>query len=174
MSLGPLGSGVGIHNGRMDKLMTLTVPDVLWVNLQLTKTPAEYHFGRLEEATFYQYAYGSSVDVVGQAARFVTGFVEMKPFSKGNQATAFAALVAFLECNGYELGVAPEDALAWVRGVWADPAGAEGKISAAVYRHEVHLHYGVPEKKETLIAILKRYESALGTLLAEEPEAAWV
>lgn len=154
------------------KLTTLTVQDMLWVNLQITKVSKTYHFARLEEATFNQYGYGGSVDVIGQAAKFVTEFVRMKPFSAGNEATAFVALIAFMECNGKALALEPERALEWVRGIWADPSSAEAAITVLVDDHHVHLHHGVPEKRAAIVTNLEKYKDTVMTLLAEEPEAA--
>ena len=153
-------------------LTTLTVQDMLWVNLQITKKSGGFNFATLEEAVYNQYGYGDSVDVIGQAATFVTEFVRMKPFEKGNGASAFVGLVAFLECNGKSLRVEPEKALDWVRGIWADPGSAEGAIAAMVDDHHVHLKHGVPEVRAAVVDALKKYESAVATLLTEEPTRA--
>lgn len=79
----------------------LTIQDILWINLQVTKKVQHFNYARLEEATFYQYAYGESNTLFPQAARFVSGFVKMHPFDAGNDATAFVACLAFLKINGY-------------------------------------------------------------------------
>lgn len=156
----------------MAKLVTLTVPDVLWVNLQLTKVSQEYSFGRLEEATFYQYGYGESVDLVGQAARTLEGFERLRPLSAGNRATALVTVLAFLECNGKPLTLDPADAAAWARAFWADPAAGEGKMAAAISDEHVHLHHGVPDKRAVVFAILEKYQAALADLMSDEPVVA--
>ncbi len=143
------------HNSGMVKLSTLTVQDMLWINLQLTKTSKSFNFGRLEEATYYQYGYGSSVDLVGQAARLLTGFGTMRPFSSANQATALVATLAFLECNGKHLKLDPAMASSWAMEIWADPSAAEGKIAALTDDDEIHLHHGVPDKREAIFGIME-------------------
>ena len=59
-----------MHVG-MAALQYLTVQDILWINLQVTKKVQHFNYARLEEATFYQYAYGDSNTLLPQAARFV-------------------------------------------------------------------------------------------------------
>jgi prophage maintenance system killer protein len=83
----------------------LTVQDILWINLQVSKRVNHYNFARLEEATFYQYAYGESSSVEPQACRFLTGFLKMHPFDCANEATAFVGFLAFLRMNGHRFDV---------------------------------------------------------------------
>ena len=52
----------------------LTVQDMLFLNLQITKSVQPFDYARLEEAVFYQYAPGQSTDLVAQGARFLVGF----------------------------------------------------------------------------------------------------
>ena len=86
-----------------DTLNYLTVQDMLWINLQVTKKVNSYHFMKLEEGTFYQYGYGASTDLMSQAARFVKGFAKNAPFADGNDMTALVGFLAFLRINGYQL-----------------------------------------------------------------------
>src|SRR5437868_2533377 len=86
----------------MASLHYLTVQDILWINLEITKQSLPFDYLRLEEAIFYQYAYGESSMLFPQAARFVRGFVKMHPFEAGNEATAFVGCLAFLKINGFE------------------------------------------------------------------------
>lgn len=81
----------------------LTVQDMLWINLQVTKKVNAFDYSKLEESTFYQYSYGASSDVPAQAERFASGFSAKAPFAAGNVATAFVAALAFLYRNGCEL-----------------------------------------------------------------------
>src|SRR5579862_1825312 len=97
----------------MASLDYLTVQDILWINLQITKKVKHFNFARLEEAVFYQYAYGESNTLFPQAARFVTGFVRMQPFEDGNDATAFVASLAFLKINGYSIKGTTEQLGSW-------------------------------------------------------------
>src|SRR3569832_347171 len=94
-------------------LLYLTVQDILWINLQVTKKVHHFNYARLEEATFYQYAYGESNSLVPQAGRFIGGFLRMHPFEAGNEATAFVAGAAFLKINGKEINLPDEKAHAW-------------------------------------------------------------
>src|SRR5688500_6656775 len=91
-------------------LRYLTVQDILWINVQVTRKVNRYDYARLEEATFYQYAYGDSEELVKQAQRFLRGFVKQKPFEAGNEPTAFVACMAFLQMNGSGIGLSDEDA----------------------------------------------------------------
>jgi prophage maintenance system killer protein len=89
----------------MKSLQYLTVQDILWINLQVTKKVQRYNYAKLEEAAFYQYAYGESKDLVNQTARFIPGFLKMRPFEVANEVTAFVASNSFLLLNGRELKV---------------------------------------------------------------------
>ncbi len=91
----------------------LTVQDVLWINLQVTKRVNAFKYNLLEEATFYQYSYGDSRTLVAQAAKLLVGFVKLSPFEAGNKATAFVAMLAFLHMNGFVVSVADEAAADW-------------------------------------------------------------
>jgi prophage maintenance system killer protein len=96
-------------------LQYLTVQDVLWINLQVTGKPQDFRYADLEEAVFYQYAYGESKSLTPQAARFLGGFLKKKPLAAGNEATAFVACLAFLKVNGYEYN--GSDSSAWFKNV---------------------------------------------------------
>jgi prophage maintenance system killer protein len=89
----------------MNGLNYLTVQDILWINLQVTKKVQRYNYAKLEEAAFYQYAYGDSKDLSSQAARFLPGFLKMKPFEVANEATAFVACLSFLVLNGQTISL---------------------------------------------------------------------
>jgi prophage maintenance system killer protein len=144
-------------------LQTLTVQDFLWLNQQIARGQQRWNFLRLEEAVNYQYAYGSSRDVFGQAARLARGWRRMRPFQIGNDATGFAGLAAFLAINGWELQVEDAEAAEWYRGV----QGAEEIQDRCAEAHR-HLHHGVPPIQEAMTEILFRYPLALAALLGEE------
>ncbi len=96
----------------------LTVQDMLWINLHITKESNAFNYATLEEATFYQYGYGGSHDVLGQAARFLKGFMANAPFAgKGDDLTAFVGCVAFLAMNGYQFEVPRAEAGSWIERV---------------------------------------------------------
>ena len=95
----------------------LTVQDVLWINQEVTKRVNDFKFAQLEEATYAQYAYGKSKDVLNQAAQFLATFMKLKPFTSGNRATVFVAALTFLKMNGFELALPPEKAQQWVEDI---------------------------------------------------------
>lgn len=153
----------------MEKLSTLTVHDMLWVHLQLTKSTGNFRFDRLEEATYLQYGHGSSSDVIGQATRLLLQFPEMRPFDKGNMAVAFAAFAAFLNMNGYELAVPADGAGDWLKRIWSEASSARQMVGDSV--NEIHHHdvMGIPNRRAALIWALDKYSTTLAELLKSEP-----
>jgi len=107
----------------------LTVQDVLWINLEATRKPSGFHYAKLEEATYYQYAYGESKTLLPQAARFLTGFLKMRPLNAGNAATAFIAVAAFLRANGGGLQLEDRGAVAWFDRATASRAAATDALA---------------------------------------------
>ncbi|MFN3691071.1 MAG: hypothetical protein ACK4UU_09125, partial [Fimbriimonadales bacterium] len=95
----------------------LTLQDLIWINSEVTKSPQPYRYDCLEEATYYQYSYRQSRDVLLQAARFLWGYLKYRPFARGNLATALIATLAFLHINGYETRLPVEHAAAWIEQV---------------------------------------------------------
>ncbi|MCS7066561.1 MAG: hypothetical protein NZL85_09880 [Fimbriimonadales bacterium] len=95
----------------------LTVQDLVWINTQITGTPQPYNYDRLEEATYYQYSYRQSMDVLLQAARFLWGYLTYRPFAKGNLSTALIGVLTFLEINGFEVRLPVERAAEWLLSV---------------------------------------------------------
>ncbi len=91
----------------------LTVQDMLWINLQVTNRVNHYNFARLEEATYYQYSYGESKDLVVQAGRLASGFPKLHPFDAGNAATAFVGTLVFLSVNRVSLNLSDGQAADW-------------------------------------------------------------
>lgn len=150
----------------MKSLHTLTVPDMMWVNMQICKQQEPWNYATLEEAVFNQYSYGGSEDLVGQAARLLTGFVKLKPFRAGNEATAFVGFVTFLGMNGKDLHIDDAGALEWVNGVWADGTvdGARAKIEVLIEDHDLHLHHGVPDVREELGGVMARFPETIAAL----------
>lgn len=103
----------------------LTVQDIIWINLQITKRTQSFNYARLEEATFCQYGYGQSFSVVSQAGRLLACFSQKKPFSSGNEATALVACLAFLRMNGCTISLSDDTA-----GSWLDRAGRDSSSAA--------------------------------------------
>lgn len=141
----------------MPALHTLTVQDMLWLNLTLTGRVHEFDYATLEEATFLQYGYGASTNLVGQAARFLAGFPGKAPFPAGNEACAFFGALAFLELNGKTLELGDEEATAWAQGVWASPGSASTAISAKLSPTEPEHHHGIGAPQSLLTELIARY-----------------
>jgi prophage maintenance system killer protein len=154
------------------KLNAFTVPDVLWLNLQLTRQPQAFDYALLEEATFYQYGLGQNHDIAAQAARFLNGFKRLRPFASGNDATGFAACIGFLEANGHGLKLSDQDALQWVRSLWDEGPGTGQAVEAALLRSETPEAYGVPNTEEILAGVITRYPETIAALLDAERAAA--
>jgi prophage maintenance system killer protein len=146
-------------------LKYLTVQDILWINLQSTHKVLHYHFAKLEEGTFYQYAYGASADLVSQAPRFLTGFARLRPFEFGNVATAFIAFAAFVELNGHTLELNDREAQAWALDAIAGKVSVGDKIGAA--DHEAH-HEGPTDVRGKVREILERYPETIQALAAQD------
>lgn len=144
----------------MASLHYLTVQDMLWINLQVEGKVNRYRYAQLEEATYYQYAYGQSTNLVPQAARFLSGFVKQSPFDSGNEATAFVGVLGFLEINGRKPNLSDADALAWFREALKNPESAIQGLSF----EEDHHHALVPNVKAILAGIIARYPNTLAAL----------
>ncbi|MBS1724991.1 MAG: hypothetical protein JSS66_18785 [Armatimonadetes bacterium] len=142
----------------------LTVPDMLWINIQVTGAPQAYNYATLEEATFYQYSQGTSTDLARQAARFLTGFVRLQPFASGNEATAFVGWLAFLAANGHGIDFSGHDATAWVKHVWSNPDHAVEAVRDAMVAKESHGRFGVPETGATVEGILAEFHATVQAL----------
>ena len=144
----------------MAALNYLTVQDILWINLQITKKVQHFNYARLEEATFYQYAYGESNSLIPQADRFVSGFVKMRPFDAGNEATALVACLGFMQINGYSIS-----ADANLLGDWFQRAiGKATTVSEISVQAGGGHHTLVPDVRGAIGEILERYAAAIESL----------
>lgn len=146
----------------------LTVQDMLWLNLQLTKEEHKFDFALLEEATFLQYAYNNSKDIAGQAAKFLTGFRKKAPFTAGNEACAFIGALAFVEANGMSIDIPVDKGNEWLEGVWADASIASGAIKAKLAEGEANTKHGVPDMREICEGLIEKHEWALSTFAQRE------
>lgn len=145
----------------MASLHYLTVQDVLWINLQITKKVQHFNYARLEEATFYQYAYGESSTLFPQAERFVSGFVRMHPLDAGNEATAFVACLAFLKINGYSTAVSDERLRAWFQ---LALGGAGGTIAEIVGPGADAHHGAAPDVRGAIRTVLEQHGAVVDSL----------
>lgn len=142
-------------------LQYLTVQDVLWINLQVTGKPQSFSYADLEEATFYQYAYGDSMSLVPQAARFLSGFLKKKPFATGNEATAFVACLAFLKVNGYDFR--DEDGHLWFTSVQSGTREPQDAIEKHFYEAPRDHHI---EIRDAITEVLDSQRDAIAKLSA--------
>lgn len=141
----------------------LTVQDMIWINLQVTGTVQEWHYMRLEEGTFYQYAYGTSTNLIPQAARFVAGFMKNAPFTAGNEATALIGVLTFLEMNGMSVSLTDAVASDWLHAC-SSAESAQTKIeSIASESHDGH-HDLVPDVNAIAAGIIARFPTTLARL----------
>ena len=142
----------------------LTVQDVLWINLQVAGRPNTFNYAKLEEATFYQYAYGDSDSIEAQAARLASGFGKMSPLKEANQATGFVALVAFLHLNGKDLGVTDALASSWYRAIYKGEVPAKDALAGLV---ETNAHHHVvlqPDVRAAIKSVIEAYPETLKAL----------
>jgi death-on-curing protein len=59
-------------------------------------------------------AYGKDASVAGLSAAYAWGLLRNHPFVDGNKRTALAAMVVFLELNGWELGCSEAEETAMI------------------------------------------------------------
>jgi hypothetical protein len=116
----------------------LTVQDILWINLELTKKVNSFDFAKLEEATYYQYGYGQSTSLIPQAARFLKGFVKLNPLAAGSEQTAFVGCIAFLKVNGVQVKLLDPAAGEWLKGALS--GSAEDAIRSIAVEAVSHDH----------------------------------
>jgi hypothetical protein len=137
-------------------LRYLTVQDILWINLQVTRKVNRYNYAALEEATFYQYAYGESDELLPQAARFLSGFTRKAAFEVGNDATAFVAALAFLRLNHFTQK-------------FEDPGGAEWLARALTapgkqLSEGIELEHHHESVRESVTAVVREYPRTIEDL----------
>lgn len=138
----------------------LTVQDILWINLQVTEKVHHYNFAKLEEATYYQYAYGESTKIAQQAARFLLGFAKMHPLDAGNEATGFIGCLAFLRINGYSTVLTDAQAKGWLEEVHLQKVDAQTAIGAIAKRSGED-HSGEPHIRATIKELIGEYPCTL-------------
>lgn len=142
----------------------LTVPDVIWLNRRITGVQGLYHYARLEEAVFLQYAQGDAKGGIERAAQVAAGFGRLRPFTRANRATGIGTALSLLLANGIEPAVAsgnlqelatfendPKSAASWLRGHSRPSKEAHGMPVA-----------------EALDSVMKRFGQDLAALDREE------
>lgn len=147
----------------------LTLQDVLWINLQILKRTERFDAMRLEEATFYQYGYGKSEDLLLQAGRLLAGFSRQAPFDSGNDATAFVATLAFLAMNGVHTTLNDDHGRSWLREAMGDAEVARGAISGVVAPTGV-THSTLPKLEEVVDNVLQTFPCTVSSLSEAQNE----
>lgn len=143
----------------------LTVQDILWINLQVTRRTQSFNYARLEEACFYQYGYGQSTSLLQQAGRFLSGFIQKQPFPLGNEATAFVGCMAFLKLNGMKVDLSDDAAKAWLERVGTDSGRAFQALVDVTSEDEEHQgHDLAPDVRSTVSEVLAAYPRTVSLL----------
>ncbi len=148
----------------MTHLHYLTVQDMLWINLQATKKVQHFNYARLEEATYYQYAYGESASLIPQAGRFLGGFLKLRPFDAGNESTGLIGCATFLNLNGAHLTLTDDDALDWLDRVMTKQTTAEEAVAAAAVPDPGFHDSLKPDVRAALIAVMNRFPKTILSL----------
>lgn len=155
----------------MANLHYLTVQDMLWINLQATRKVQHFNYARLEEATFYQYAYGDSSSLIPQAGRFLTGFLKMHPFDAGNESTALIACATFLNMNGAVFKVSDEDAEGWLDRVMTKQISGFDAVTQSC-EQDPHCHAVLkPDVKSVTKAVVAQFQSTIDLLSCRTPSS---
>jgi prophage maintenance system killer protein len=148
-----------------ETLHYLTVQDMLWINLQVTKQVNAFDFAKLEEAVFYQYSYGKSLDVLRQAGQFVSGFAKNKPFTAGSEACAFVGCIIFLNLNGYQVSLTDIEGSAWFEKACSSQVSGTEAVRNTAKRQEVAHHASLePPVEELVREVIARYPQTVVTL----------
>jgi prophage maintenance system killer protein len=142
----------------------LTVQDVLWINFEVTRKRNAFSFATLEEATYYQYAYGESDSLLPQAARFVSGFLKLHPFEAGNPVTAFVALIAFLRTNGQCLELDDASALPWFERISPNRSTALEGLRHVAHAESEHGHTGSPDTRGIIQTAISGFPLTIAAL----------
>lgn len=142
----------------------LTVQDILWINLQVTKKTQSFNYAKLEEATFYQYGYGQSASLLSQSGRLLSGFVSKKPFTSGNEATAFIATLAFLKLNGMNVNLSDDVAPMWLDRSSKDSTVATEAISDIMAADPNYVEEHEPSVRDTVLSIVDAYPKTIARI----------
>jgi prophage maintenance system killer protein len=148
----------------MPEIRYLTVQDVLWINHQVVKRSIPFRYADLEEATFYQYGYGSSLDLAAQAGRFVEGFLRKAPFEAGNEQTALLGVETFLRLNGKRLRVPPSEASSWIERIASGAVSGVDAVAQAI-EDDPHAGHGEADVEAVAAEVVAEY-SGTGVVLS--------
>ncbi|MBX3096511.1 MAG: hypothetical protein KF812_06585 [Fimbriimonadaceae bacterium] len=155
----------------MAELRYLTVPDLLWLNLELTGNPQTYRFDKLEEVCAYQYGRGT-FDPIHQAARLALGWKRQRPFQTGNDACGFVSVHAFLMANDLPVEMDDVSGAAWWSSLPTDSVTLASELRAMSRQGHIHDYHNVVDYREILGGIIRQYAESLAALNAAEQPAA--
>ncbi len=156
-----------LHPPMASQLHYLTVQDILWINLQVTGKVHTFNFAKLEEATYYQYAYGESRSVAPQAARFIQGFPKLHPIEAGNEATIFIAVLAFLTVNGMAVTLTDKEAPAWLENIQTQKTTPLEAIKSIAKHPHTYTH--APDVRTATKQLLSQSQATVRTALSTSP-----
>jgi prophage maintenance system killer protein len=142
----------------------LTLQDMIWINMQVTKKTQSFNYARLEEGTFYQYAYGQSASLISQTGRFLSGFAQKKPFVQGNEATAFIGAIAFLKMNGMTVNISDDVATGWIDRTIKDSSAAIQALTDVAVPDEGYRADHDPSVREAVHGVMDAYPKTLSLI----------
>jgi len=143
-------------------LRYLTLQDVLWINLQVSKKVHHFQAARLEEAVFCQYSLGIASGLDKQSARLFNGLLKLKAFDFANEATAFVACGALLLANGQEITLTDEQVPAWISPMIHGKVSMAGGISNVISAVELSEHQ---DMRASIVSILEKYPCSIEQLV---------
>ena len=89
----------------------------------------------LLEAALYRPQTGYYADLIEEAAALWESLAQNHPFVDGNKRVAFAATYTFLAINGVRLTADPEDAYAFISGLYESGTFRFDELAAWLRRH---------------------------------------
>lgn len=144
-----------------ERLQTLTLQDLIWVNLVATRKVNAFDYDKLEQAAFRQFGYGTRQNVQAQAAGLLGSLLRLRPFAEGNGGTALIAYGAFLALNGIALVASSEQARALVAGT-AEMGSAASDAPAGVTEPDPDWKPTMePDLRRIVTDLAERYASVL-------------
>lgn len=142
-------------------LRYLTVQDILWIDLQVTGVVRPFRYAELEEAASYQYAYGSTNDLLAQAGRLVTGFLKLAPLEGANEATGLLACFGFLMLNGLSPTLPDSEGSRWFEKVRSEAVQPQRALEMVFEPSAGHAPGTVEEAVRTLLSMYPETIEAL-------------
>jgi death-on-curing protein len=116
----------------------LTTPEVLAIHVDQIERYGGSHGLRdvgLLEAALFRPQTGHYADLIAEAAALWESLGQNHPFVEGNKRTAFAATYTFLAINGLGLRADPNDAYAFISGLYDTKAFKFDALKDWLRRH---------------------------------------